>query len=179
MYNLFNGFIYGDSLVFLQPRREAWNYTMQWHFTTLQELIRRFTALALITQHAPNCKSPDWDTCDSRQHLWCLTWQVNAKIKLRGKRREYCSHTHLQCQRTNHNHWLCSMSASLLQWLLHVPCMLLLPKSSFILTWYAACPARQAASCSVAGGSPGRVQGALPWRWPSQAGSIEEREGIQ
>ncbi|KAM7390514.1 hypothetical protein PAMA_008596 [Pampus argenteus] len=31
----------------------------------------------------------------------------------------------------------------------------------------------------VAGQVPGRVQGAMPWRWPSQAGSIEERKGIQ
>lgn len=40
-------------------------------------------------------------------------------------------------------------------------------------------PGSQAEGRGVAGRAPGRVQGAMPWRWPSQAGSIEEREGIQ
>lgn len=42
-----------------------------------------------------------------------------------------------------------------------------------------ASPASQAEGRGVAGQAPGRVQGAMPWRWPSQAGSIEERKGIQ
>lgn len=54
-----------------------------------------------------------------------------------------------------------------------------LVKSSFTLTLHTVSPASQAEGCGVAGQAPGRVQGVLPWRWPSQAGSIEERKGIQ
>lgn len=43
----------------------------------------------------------------------------------------------------------------------------------------AACPVGQAEGRGVAGRAPGRVQGALPWRWHLQAGSIVERKGIQ
>lgn len=48
------------------------------------------------------------------------------------------------------------------------------------LHWHSpASPASLAEGRGVAGWRPGRVQGALPRRWPSQAGSIEEGEGIQ
>jgi len=42
-----------------------------------------------------------------------------------------------------------------------------------------ASPAYQTEGRGVAGQGPGRVQGAMPWSWPSRAGSIEERKGIQ
>ncbi|MEQ2178452.1 hypothetical protein GOODEAATRI_014090 [Goodea atripinnis] len=38
----------------------------------------------------------------------------------------------------------------------------------------------QPQGCGVAGQVPESMQeGSMPWRWPSQAGSIEERKGIQ
>lgn len=49
----------------------------------------------------------------------------------------------------------------------------------FLLLQQPVSPASQAEGRGAAGRAPGHVQGAMPWRWPSQAGSIEERKGIQ